>query len=77
MKRDGRTFDHQTLEAIQLIAIQRVREGEHPADVIASYGFNWTTIYKWIHTARKAGDSPAGGGFGARQSIGAQESLCA
>lgn len=56
MKRDGRTFDHQTLEAIRLMAIERVREGEHPADVIASYGFNRTTIYKWINTAQEAGD---------------------
>ena len=30
------------------MAIERVREGERPADVIASYGFNRTTIYKWI-----------------------------
>lgn len=56
MKRDGRTFDHQTLEAIRLMAVERVREGEHPADVIASYGFNRTTIYKWISAARMAGD---------------------
>lgn len=56
MKRDGRTFDHQTLEAIRLMAIERVREGEHPADVIASYGFNRTTIYKWINAAEEAGD---------------------
>lgn len=51
MKRDGRTFDHRTLEAIRLMAIERVREGEAPADVIASYGFNRTTIYKWINAA--------------------------
>lgn len=56
MKRDGRTFDHQTLEAIRLMAIERVREGEAPADVIASYGFNRTTIYKWIKAARHDGD---------------------
>ena len=31
------------------MAIERVREGERPADVIASYGFNRTTIYKWIN----------------------------
>ncbi|UIF88672.1 IS630 family transposase (plasmid) [Cupriavidus necator] len=55
MKRDGRTFDHQTLEAIRLMAIERVREGERPADVIASYGFNRTTIYKWINAALKPG----------------------
>ena len=38
MKRDGRSFDHQTLEAIRLMAVERVREGEPAADVIASYG---------------------------------------
>jgi transposase len=57
MKRDGRTFDHQTLEAIRLMAIERVREGEAPADVIASYGFNRTTIYKWLNAAAKEGDA--------------------
>jgi transposase len=56
MKRDGRTFDHRTLEAIRLMAIERVREGEHPADVIASYGFNRTTIYKWLKAAAQGGD---------------------
>lgn len=55
MKRDGRTFDHQTLEAIRLMAIERVREGERPADVIASYGFNRTTIYKWLNAALRPG----------------------
>jgi transposase len=56
MKRDGRTFDHQTLEAIRLMAIERIREGEAPADVIASYGFNRTTIYKWMNAADERGD---------------------
>ncbi len=55
MKRDGRTFDHQTLEAIRLMAIERVREGEAPGDVIAAYGFNRTTIYKWIKAALMPG----------------------
>src|SRR4051794_14527915 len=56
MKRDGRTFDHQMLETIRLMAIERVREGELPADVIASYGFNRTTIYKWLSVATRDGD---------------------
>jgi transposase len=56
MKRDGRTFDHRTLEAIRLMAIERVREGEPPAEVIASYGFNRTTIYKWLAAAAQGGD---------------------
>src|SRR3954454_2695929 len=55
MKRDGRNFDHQTLEAIRLMAIERVREGEAPSAVIASYGFARTTIYKWIKAAAQPG----------------------
>jgi len=38
MKRDGRKFDHQTLEAIRLMAVERVRDGEAPSAVITSYG---------------------------------------
>jgi transposase len=48
MKRDGRELDHKTLEEIRLMAVQRVREGEDPSAVIASYGFSRTTIYKWL-----------------------------
>jgi transposase len=55
MKRDGRAFDHQTLEAIRLMAVERVREGEPAAEVIASYGFNRTTIYKWVQAALQPG----------------------
>jgi transposase len=55
MKRDGRTLDRQTLEAIRLMAIERVREGERAAQVIEAYGFNRTTIYKWIKTACRPG----------------------
>src|SRR5258706_11029390 len=55
MKRDGRTLDHQTLEAIRVMAIERVREGERPSEVIEAYGFNRTTIYKWMRTAFRPG----------------------
>jgi transposase len=51
MKRDGRTLDHETLEAIRLMAVERVREGASPSDVIAVYGFNRTTICKWLKAA--------------------------
>ena len=44
MKRDGRKLDHKTLEEIRLMAVERVREGEDPSTVIASYGFCRTTI---------------------------------
>jgi transposase len=55
MKRDGREFDHRTLEAIRLMAVERVRDGETPSSVIASYGFCRTTIYKWLAAASKPG----------------------
>jgi transposase len=55
MKRDGRSFDHRTLEAIRLMAVERVRDGEQAATVIASYGFSRTTIYKWLAAAAAPG----------------------
>jgi transposase len=55
VKRDGRTFDHETLEAIRLMAVERVREGESASEVIAAYGFNRTTIYKWLKAALQPG----------------------
>src|SRR6476646_6896305 len=55
MKRDGRTFDHQTLEKIRFMAVERVRRGEPASEVIVAYGFSRTTIYKWLRAARKPG----------------------
>ncbi|MGQ0622330.1 MAG: IS630 family transposase [Panacagrimonas sp.] len=55
MKRDGRQLDHKTLEEIRLMAVERVREGQDPSEVIASYGFNRTTIYKWIKASSGRG----------------------
>jgi transposase len=55
MKRDGRSFDHRTLEAIRLMAIERVQAGERPSVVVASYGFSRTSIYKWIKAASQPG----------------------
>ena len=42
IKRDGRTFDRNTLEEIRLMAVERVRDGEPAAKVIEAYGFNRT-----------------------------------
>jgi hypothetical protein len=39
-EQDGRKLDHQTLETIRKMAVERVREGEKPSQVIASYGFS-------------------------------------
>lgn len=38
-----------------MMAVERVRDGERPSTVIASYGFNRTTIYKWLNAASKPG----------------------
>ena len=55
MQRDGRGFDHGTLETIRLMAVERVREGERASSVIFSYGFNRTTIYKWLAVVSASG----------------------
>jgi transposase len=55
MKRDGRKLDHRTLEEIRRMAIARVREGEKPSIVIASYGFHRTVIYRWMKAAAGRG----------------------
>ena len=35
--------------------MERVREGERPSSVVASFGFSRTTIYKWIKAASTPG----------------------
>jgi transposase len=55
MKRDGRKMDHRTLEEIRKMAVERVREGEKPSDVIASYGFHRCVIYRWMKAANGRG----------------------
>ena len=52
MKRDGRKLDHKTLEAIRLMAMERLREGEPASAVMESFGFCRTTIYKWQKKVR-------------------------
>jgi transposase len=55
MKQDGRKLDHRTLEVIRKMAVQRVREGEKPSQVIASYGFSRPVIYRWLKAAKGRG----------------------
>jgi transposase len=38
------------------MAIERCGRGEHPADAIASFGFNPSIIYKWRKAAAQGGD---------------------
>lgn len=56
MKVDGRTLPHETLETIRLMAVRRVQEGEDPSDVIKSFGFCRTVIYRWLRKAREQGE---------------------
>ena len=46
MKRDGRTLAHNVLEEMRLLAVQRMREGESPAAVAASFGMHRSWAYK-------------------------------
>jgi transposase len=55
IQRDGRSFDHRTLETFRLMAMERMQEGERPPAMIASYGFCRTTIYKWMHVVCRPG----------------------
>ena len=48
MKKDGRAHDRKTKETIRLMAVERIREGEDVATVMASYGLCRTTGYKWL-----------------------------
>ena len=49
MKRDGRTFDHETLEAIRLMAVERVRKVNRPRKLCGRV--QSPTIYKWLKAA--------------------------
>jgi transposase len=37
------------------MAVERVRNGEPASEVIAAYGFNRTSIYKWLNAAKRPG----------------------
>jgi len=39
-----------------MMAVRRVREGERPSVVIASYGLCRTSIYRWLRAERRGGD---------------------
>lgn len=55
MRIDGRTLSHETSETIRRLAVQRVKEGTAPSEVIKSYGLCRTTIYKWLTAERRGG----------------------
>jgi transposase len=53
---DGRTLSHEASETIRRLAVQRVKDGERPSDVIKSFGLCRTTIYKWLEADRGGGE---------------------
>lgn len=55
MKRDGRTLAHNTLEEMRMVAVQRMNEGENPADVAASFGMHRSWAYRCRSMARGRG----------------------
>src|SRR5260370_1303178 len=55
MRIDGRTLSHEMSETIRWLAVQRVKEGVAPSEVIKSYGLCRTTIYKWLTADRRGG----------------------
>jgi transposase len=57
MRIDGRTLSHETSETIRRLAVQRVKEGGTPSEVIKGYGLCRTTIYKWLTAERRGGEA--------------------
>lgn len=55
MRIDGRTLSHEASELIRRLAVERVKQGERPSSVIASYGMGRTTIYPWLRAAKRGG----------------------
>ncbi len=56
MKRDGRTVVREALEEMRLTALERMKEGESPAVVSASFGMHRTWAYKVRAKARGRGN---------------------
>lgn len=55
MKRDGRTVSRAALEEMRAVAYERMREGEPPAEVSASFGMHRGWAYKLRSKARGRG----------------------
>lgn len=55
MKRDGRTVSRAALEEMRLTALERMKEGESPAEVAASFGLHRGWAYKVLAKAKGRG----------------------
>jgi len=56
MRVDGRKLSHEVSEAMRLMAVRRVQEGEKPSVVIKVLGMCRTTIYKWLRIKKQGGE---------------------
>ena len=54
-KIDNRSLDHNVLEHIRLLAMERVLAVERPSAVAKSFGIYRTSIYKWLRAYKKRG----------------------
>jgi transposase len=75
MKRDGRTVSRSALEEMRLMAIERMSEGEAPAQVAASFGLHRGWAYKV--RAKAAGRGRGKRALLARKGTGRPRSLSA
>lgn len=57
MKRDGRTIDHKTLEFIRYNVARRINNGEGVSKVMADFGLERTTWYKWRDIIAREGSA--------------------
>jgi len=56
MRVDGRTLSHEVSEHIRRSAVKRVQEGEPVSAVMASYGLERTSFYRWQRTYQQGGE---------------------
>nr|WP_278044665.1 helix-turn-helix domain-containing protein [Xanthomonas oryzae] len=54
-KRDGRLVSRAALEEMRLMALQRMGEGESPAEVASSFGLHRGWAYKVLARAQEGG----------------------
>lgn len=55
MKKDGRTYSHETLEQLRMLGIERIRQGENPARVAESFGLHRSWGYRIVNMAAGRG----------------------
>lgn len=54
---DGRSLDHQTLEAIRIRAVRQIQAGARPVDVAEALGMSKQAVYGWLAKYREGGEA--------------------